>query len=482
MKTRVRRTALIKCLVAAAVAVFGVLGFGGFVQFQQRSAASSSGPSASHTNAPGEDNCTACHISFPVNGGDGSITISGLPTNYLPGQQVPLTVKVTQANAVIYGFQMTAIDKDGGRIGTYTIPSASPSPPPVQVISGLVNGLERSYIEHTTDGIIPAQFGFHSWTFTFNAPARRMGKIRFYAAGNAADSDASPSGDRIYTTAAATLSGSAIANYDTDARSDLSVYRPSDGTWFAITSGTQNFQAVQFGQPGDIIAPGDYDGDGKTDRAVWRPSNGTWYFLNSSGSSYSYPFGLTGDIPVAADYDGDLKTDIAVWRPSNGKWYMIKSSDLSYFEVQFGLNGDKPVPADYDGDARAELAVFRPSTAGWFMIRSADQSFYAGNFGLPGDQAVQGDYDGDGRADLAVYRPTTSTWYVLTAAQTFSQTAFGLNGDLPAPADFDGDGKTDIAVYRSGTWYILGTDGSTFSQNSFGLAGDIPVPRGYIPQ
>ena len=50
----------------------------------------------SHTGAPGEANCTACHTSFPVNSGTGGVTITGLPANYRPGQVVPITVTVSQ--------------------------------------------------------------------------------------------------------------------------------------------------------------------------------------------------------------------------------------------------------------------------------------------------------------------------------------------------------------------------------------------------
>jgi len=46
---------------------------------------------------------------------------------------------------------------------------------------------------------------------------------------------------------------------------------------------------------------GDYDKDGKSDIALWRPSNGNYFVLRSSSNFstfYAYPFGQNGDIPV----------------------------------------------------------------------------------------------------------------------------------------------------------------------------------------
>ena len=56
----------------------------------------------------------------------------------------------------------------------------------------------------------------------------------------------------------------------------------------------------------------DFDGDGRSDVSVFRPSNGVWYLLNSNTGFTSVPFGISTDKIVPADYDGDGKTDVSI--------------------------------------------------------------------------------------------------------------------------------------------------------------------------
>jgi hypothetical protein len=160
--------------------------------------ASASGPSPSYTNAPAEGNCTACHIGSDLNSGGGSVTISGLPASYVPGQQISIMVTTSQEDAVVYGFQLTAIDQSGKTVGTFSLPNQSPAK--MQVIQNMVGGNVRRYVEHTLDGLVNTAFGSNSWTFTWMAPPESAGSISFYAAGNSANGDGSPAGDFIYST------------------------------------------------------------------------------------------------------------------------------------------------------------------------------------------------------------------------------------------------------------------------------------------
>jgi len=278
---------------------------------------------------------------------------------------------------------------------------------------------------------------------------------------------------------------------------DMAVWRPTNGTWYVLTS-TSGFTSAlvrQWGLSGDVpLADTDFDGDGKADMAVWRPRDGTWYVRTSSSGfdgSLVRQWGLGGDVPLAdTDFDGDGKADMAVWRPTNGTWYVLASTSgfTSALVRQWGLGGDVPLTdTDFDGDGKDDMAVWRPTNGTWYVLTSTSgfTSALVRQWGLSGDVPLADtDFDGDGKADMAVWRPRDGTWYVRTSSSGFDGSLvrqWGLGGDVPlAQTDFDGDGKDDMAVWRpaNGTWYVR-TSSSGFDQSlvrQWGLDGDIPLP------
>jgi len=275
-----------------------------------------------------------------------------------------------------------------------------------------------------------------------------------------------------------------FCDFDGDAKTDLSIFRPAQGEWWYLKSSTGGNAAAQFGSSTDTIVPGDYTGDGKTDIAFFRPSTGFWYVLRSDDLTfYAFPFGGSGDVPAPADYDADGKADAAVFRPSTATWYISKSTGGTTIQ-QFGLTTDKPVAADYDGDGKADIAVYRPTGANgaeWWIMKSSGGVF-ATQFGSATDKAVPADYTGDGKADVAFWIPSTGQWFILRSEDlTYYAFPFGGSGDSPVPGDYDGDGKADAAVFRpsNSTWYANKSGGGTLIQQ-FGSAGDIAVPNAFI--
>ncbi len=274
--------------------------------------------------------------------------------------------------------------------------------------------------------------------------------------------------------------GSTLFDYDGDGRSDLSVRRPGDDTWYLLR-GTAGYTAQQFGIAGDRIAPADYDGDSITDVAVFRPSTGTWFiFMSQTQTFQQFGWGADGDFPVPSDRDGDGKTDIVVFRPSNNTWYTRLASTGALSAFQFGAAGDKPVVGDFDGDGRGDIAVFRPSESNWYIIKS-NLGFFIQTWGATGDIPVPADFDGDGSTDLAVFRPSSGQWFRSQTSGGFDSVNWGQKGDIPVAADYDGDGKSDVAVFRpsTATWFIVGSASGQLIQQ-FGQAADVPTQSAFI--
>jgi FG-GAP-like repeat len=470
-----------KLLVLVAFVCIAVFGFSDNRRFLDSAEAFSSGPPPGVTGAPGESTCADCHTNIA---GPGTFTITA-PDTYTPGQTYQIVVRHISSDPtrLRWGFELTSLAATSPA-GTFTATSTT------QVIAGG----NRTYIEHNSDGTFPGQTGGAVWSFNWTAPATNVGAVTFYAAGNQANNNGTSTGDRILTTTAVSQPGVVqppahrAFDFDGDGKTDISIFRPSDGTWWYQRSSDLQVRAAQFGTGTDKVVASDFTGDGKTDIAFFRPSTGEWFVLRSEdGSFFSFPFGTSGDIPMPADYDGDGKTDAAVFRPSSATWIILRSSDSQVSFIQFGAQGDQPVAADYDGDGKADIAIFRPSgfTAGvaeWWILRSSNSSVLALQFGLSTDKAVAGDYTGDGKADVAFFRPSNNNWFVLRSEDfSFFSFPWGAAGDVPVPGDYDGDGKTDAGVFRpsNATWFVnRSAQGAMIV--GFGLSTDQPVPNAFV--
>ena len=147
-------------------------------------------PPDEKTGAPNETTCRDCHVGNDLNASGGSLMLT-IPETYIPNEVYTIIIDLERSGQSRWGFEMTALDADGARAGSFAADDAENTQ-----VSETNN---KQYIQHTSIGTAQGTNDTHSWKFQWTAPDADIGPISFYAAGNAANGDFGTAGDYIYT-------------------------------------------------------------------------------------------------------------------------------------------------------------------------------------------------------------------------------------------------------------------------------------------
>jgi hypothetical protein len=145
----------------------------------------SSGSPGGKSGSPGDNGstCVDCHTGT-VNPVSGWISTNIPITGYVPGNTYTITLTGTHNGVVKFGFEVTAEDVNGTKVGTLILTD------PVQ--TKFTNG--TATVTHTSSGNTPSG-NTKTWTVDWTAPTAGTGNVGLYAAINAANGNGNNSGD-----------------------------------------------------------------------------------------------------------------------------------------------------------------------------------------------------------------------------------------------------------------------------------------------
>ena len=150
--------------------------------------------------APGDRTCSnkKCHAGNELNSDKADIIIEGLPKVYTPNEIYEISIRMEQAKAKKFGFQVTVADEAGSAIGTLTSTRGQNT----QILSNerYRSRTNRQYLTHTEKGITgPKKGESQIWKFQWQAPDTNSSATSFYFALNAGNGNKKKTGDYIYT-------------------------------------------------------------------------------------------------------------------------------------------------------------------------------------------------------------------------------------------------------------------------------------------
>lgn len=143
------------------------------------------------TGAPGESNCTECHVGTTLDGtGTNVLTVlngASPVSNYVPGTTYNVTLSLNSGD-VKEGFSSTVLDlSTNSMAGSFT--GANGFGTAISSASG------RDYATHTASSNTSSNF---FWSWEWDAPATDVGPVKFYVATNIANGNNNITGDVIY--------------------------------------------------------------------------------------------------------------------------------------------------------------------------------------------------------------------------------------------------------------------------------------------
>lgn len=144
------------------------------------------------TGGFGEQTCRSCHFDYDLNPEEGSLSVSGIPSDLSGGEVLEIEIAVQREELGRAGFQLSARYADGSQAGKFAIDDDSS----LMLSNTVPDSLQ--YIQHSNKGSEPRAENKTSWTVTWKAPKSLTGPVIFNIAANAANGDQSEFGDFIF--------------------------------------------------------------------------------------------------------------------------------------------------------------------------------------------------------------------------------------------------------------------------------------------
>jgi hypothetical protein len=289
-------------------------------------------------------------------------------------------------------------------------------------------------------------------------------------------------------------SGIAVADYNSDGKSDLAIVNGAvSGTvGIMLSNGDGTFQPrVDYADgPSSIDArPGDFNRDGKLDLAVVG-SQGVSILLGNGDGSFgaptTYTTGAGSHELVIGDFNHDGIPDVATMNSGTASVLLGNGDGTFQPHVDAPFNGNtNMIAGDFNGDGNLDLATSNTLSVGTItLLKGHGDGTFDPQININANSApvylADGDFNHDGHDDFAVansYAATSMSVILNNGDGTYAPPQLypiAETGYEIEVADFNNDGFQDFAVRGANQYQIeYGKGDGTFFQ-----AQDFATPVG----